>query len=409
MGFGPKYINYEEGETYTTLAREGIKVKTKTELVSEEMRVLYVALTRAKEKLIITGTEKDYSESIGKKEELLASYKEADSQNKINKNIIGKYKSYLDWIELVYLKRKEELDKFCTLNIYKDKDILKEDLEDNEKETRNLEDELEKVKEEELDKIREKLEWEYKYKIPKNILTKSSVTRIKSAKLDLEEDKPNGVDYKRPEFLKEDKGLTGAERGTLMHLVLQKLDTSVTYDISSISDLINTLEQNGVISEKEKEAVDKEKLLKFTTSIIWKEMTNAKVIERERPFYISIPASEIYEEDIDENVLVQGVIDLYYINADDKLVLVDYKTDKNKSEAEFIEEYKEQLRLYKMALEKSLSRNVDKVYIYSVELRQGSRVVKSCKLCYNINRLSRCTANKNSTTLEMLLFYLVAC
>lgn len=375
LGFGPKYINYEEGETYTTLAREGIKVKSKLELISEEMRVLYVALTRAKEKLIITGIKKDYNESITKKEELLASYKEAEEQNKINENITGKYKSYLDWIELVYLKRKEELNKFLEFNIYKGKDILNgmQDDEEDEK-TRSLEEELEKVDKEKLKEIREKLEWEYEYKIPKNILTKSSVTKIKSAKLDLEEEKYSDS-YKSPEFLKEDRGLTGAEKGTLMHLVLQKLDTAVTYDINGISNLVDVLEEKGVISRKEKEAVDKQKILKFTESIIWKEMASAKVIERERPFYINIPAKEIYEEEVEENVLVQGVIDLYYISSNDKLVLVDYKTDKNKKEAEFIETYSEQLRLYKMALEKAIGRGVDKVYIYSVELRQGDRVV----------------------------------
>ena len=370
LGFGPKYINYEEGETYTTLAREGIKIKSKLELISEEMRVLYVALTRAKEKLIITGIKKDYNESITKKEELLASYKEAEEENKINENIIGKYKSYLDWIELVYLKRKEELNKFLEFNIYKGKDILNgmQDDEEDEK-TWSLEEELEKVDKEKLKEIREKLEWEYEYKIPKNILTKSSVTKIKKMKLDLEEAEEFFSDYKSPEFLKEDRKLSGAEKGTLMHLILQKLDVKVSYDEEKIDELLSSLEERGVISQKEREAVDKEKVLEFTKSSLWKEMASAKVIERERPFYINIPAKEIYEEEIEENILVQGVIDLYYISSNDKLVLVDYKTDKNKKEAEFIETYSEQLRLYKMALEKALGRGVDKVYIYSVELR----------------------------------------
>lgn len=379
MGFGPKYINYEEGESYTTLAREGIKVRTKKELISEEMRVLYVALTRAKEKLIVTGIEKDYLSSIGKKEELLSSYKEADSENKINKNITGKYKSYLDWIELVYLKRKEELDKFLELNVYKEKDVLNEESVDEEEKTRSLEDELEKIDKEDLKEIREKLEWEYEYKIPKDILTKSSVTKIKKMKLDLEEAEEIYTDYKSPEFLKEDKKLSGAEKGTVMHLILQKLDVKVSYDEEKIKELLCSLEERGAISQKEKEAVDKEKALEFTKSSLWKEMESAKAIERERPFYINIPAKEIYEDDIDENILVQGVIDLYYISKEDNLVLVDYKTDKVKLEAELIEKYKEQLRLYKMALEKALGRDVDKVYIYSVELRKEYRSVRKAK------------------------------
>lgn len=82
LGLGAKYINYEEGEVYTTLAREAVKHKAKLELISEEMRVLYVALTRAKEKLIITGLEKDYKNSIDKKELLLSSYKDSKEHRK---------------------------------------------------------------------------------------------------------------------------------------------------------------------------------------------------------------------------------------------------------------------------------------------------------------------------------------
>ena len=97
-------------------------------------------------------------------------------------------------------------------------------------------------------------------------------------------------------------------------------------------------------------------------------MKNAKEIGRERPFYINIPAKEVYNEDIDEEILVQGIIDLYYITNDEKIILVDYKTDRVKSEEELIEKYKVQLNIYKRAIEKSLNKKVDKVYIYSVYL-----------------------------------------
>ena len=97
-------------------------------------------------------------------------------------------------------------------------------------------------------------------------------------------------------------------------------------------------------------------------------MKNAKEIGRERPFYINIPTKEVYNEDIDEEILVQGIIDLYYITNDEKIILVDYKTDRVKSEEELIEKYKVQLNIYKRAIEKSLNKKVDKVYIYSVYL-----------------------------------------
>ena len=99
-------------------------------------------------------------------------------------------------------------------------------------------------------------------------------------------------------------------------------------------------------------------------------MIEAKEVQREKPFYINIPAKEIYKDDLEENVLVQGVIDLYYISSDGELVLVDFKTDyvENRDEKILIDKYKVQLDLYKRALSQALNRNVDRVYIYSTYL-----------------------------------------
>lgn len=363
LGFGPKYINYDEGESYTTLMKEAIKVKAKEEILSEEMRVLYVALTRAKEKLIITGLEKDYKKSIDKKEELINSY-----NGKINKNIVQKYITYLDWLELVYLNCKKELEEILDVKVYTKKEVLKNISKKEEEITIDLKEKLKNVNINNLEKIKEKLEWEYGYKNLEGILTKSSVTKIKNMKLDLTKEDRKEVDYKVPEFLKGTKKLTGAEKGSLHHLVLQKLDIKFDYDKEKIAKLVETLEENNVINKEEKEVIDIEKIYNFTKTNIWKEMQKAKEVEREKPFYINIPVKEIYEEDIDEEILVQGIIDLYYITQDDKLVLVDYKTDRVKKESELLEKYKGQLELYKRALEQAMRRKVDEVYIYSMHL-----------------------------------------
>ena len=191
-------------------------------------------------------------------------------------------------------------------------------------------------------------------------------------KLDLDENKTH--EYKTPEFLKEEKELTPSEKGTLMHLILQKLDENVDYDIEKIEELIVKLQNKNIITQKEKEAVNKNDVYKFTNSNIWKEMKNAKEIQKERPLYINIPASEIYDEDIEEEILVQGIIDLYYITKDNRLVLVDYKTDRVNEEKELIDKYKIQLSIYKRALEKALNRKVDNIYLYSVYLGKEVKV-----------------------------------
>lgn len=336
------------------------------------MRVLYVALTRAKEKLIITGMQRDYQKSINKKEEILDSYKIAEGGNKISKNVTQKYISYLDWIELVYIKCQSELEDILEINIYKPKDILKSRIGKEEKEEHNLSEKIKKVKSENIDQIKEKLEWEYEYKNLDNILTKSSVTKIKNMKLDLNEEIK--TEYKKPEFMKEEKELTGAEKGSLMHLILQKLDEKVEYNIEKVQELVNNLESKGIISKKQREVVDIEKVHSFTKTDIWQEMKNAKEVYREKPFYINIPVNEIYDEDIEENILVQGIIDLYYITEKGEIVLVDYKTDKVNNEKEIIEKYKEQLILYKKALEKALGRDVNRVYIYSIYMEKALKI-----------------------------------
>ncbi len=365
IGIGPKYINYKKGITYNTLAREAIKYKSKNEIISEEMRILYVALTRAKEKLIITGMDKDYKKSTDKKEELLNTYKSISEDNRINSNITKNYLSYLDWLELIYINSKERLKDTLILNTYKKEKLLNNIFKEEEKEERDLKEELDKTEVREESSIKNKLNWEYKYKRANDILTKSSVSKIKSMKLDLEETEM--LEYKVPEFLEETK-LTPAQKGTLMHLVLQKLDEKTNYDKEKIEELILNLKEKRIIKEKDISEIDIDKIYNFTKTNIWNELKSAKVIEKERPFYINIPAKEIYDEDIEEEILVQGIIDLYYITKDDKLVLVDYKTDRVKKEAELIEKYKIQLEIYKRALEKSLNKKVYKTLLYSTNL-----------------------------------------
>ena len=94
-------------------------------------------------------------------------------------------------------------------------------------------------------------------------------------------------------------------------------------------------------------------------------MKNSKEVQREKPFYINIPIKEIYKQELEGDILVQGVIDLYFIDEQDKLVLVDYKTDYVDDEKELIKKYKIQLQIYKNALEQALERKVDEVKIYS--------------------------------------------
>ena len=367
IGLGPTYTNYEKKIEYPTLAKEAIKIVTKREVLAEEMRVLYVALTRAKEKLVITGIEKDVNDSIDSKQKELEIYKD-NIENKMNPNLVGKYKSYIDWIELVYLKNKDkDIMKFHIIN---KKDILKENTEEKE-ENKDIIKEIQNraVSKENINKIKQELEWKYKFEESVELPSELSVSKIKELKNNVQLQNQE-VSFAKPNFLIEKTELTGAQKGTIMHLCLQKLNHKEEYDLEKLKRMVKSLVEKEIILQKEADSVNYNKILEFFKSEIWQEMKEAKLVEQEKPFYFNIKANEIYDVKSEEDILVQGIIDLYYINKDDELVLVDYKTDyvENNNEEILKEKYDIQLAIYKKALEKALDRKVDKVYIYSTWL-----------------------------------------
>ena len=374
MGIGVKYIDYDMQVQYDTLSKAAIRNKIFVETLSEEMRILYVALTRAKEKLIITGVSKDFEKENKKMIEQKNQYEKQN--NKIHPILVKKYKKYLDWILLVYNYEKQNLK--ANLNIYKKQDVIKgfKKLEKEEFDVIKLLENKE-YNNKYIQEIDEKLNYSYPEKIATIIPTKASVTNLKKKVM---EEKNNYeinsneeiIDFEKPQFLKteDDIKLTGAEKGTLVHLCLQKLDIKQDYDLNKVKQLIQDLVSKQIITQSEADNINPLKILQFTKSNIWKEVKDAKEVYREKPFYINIPAKDIYEEEIQENILVQGIIDLYYINKNDELILVDYKTDyvEKGKEIELVNKYKNQLNIYEKALEKALNKKVTKKYIYSVYL-----------------------------------------
>ena len=366
IGFGPNYENSELKIEYPTLAKEAIKMISKRESISEEMRVLYVALTRAKEKLIITGIEKDLQKSIESKEKELQIY-ETEDNAKINPKILESYKSYLDWIELVYLKNKIKNSDIFEFNVVSKAEILSQNAE-TEIERKDILKDIanKKNSKENLEKIKNILEWEYKYKDSTEMPSELSVSKIKELSKGKTAEKI-GITLKKPNFLIEKTELTPAEKGTIMHLCLQKLNYKEDYNLEKLKNMVNNLVKQEIILPKEAESVNYNKILAFLRSNIWKEMQTAKVVEQEKAFYLNLKANEIYQNNAEDEILVQGIIDLYYITNNDELVLVDYKTDyvENNNEQSLKDKYNIQLEIYKKALEESLNRKVDKVYIYS--------------------------------------------
>lgn len=370
LGMGPQYIDSDRYIEFKTLAKKALAIKAKNEAISEEMRILYVALTRAKEKLIIVGRQKDVNKKMSEKQKLLEIYSTIDD-NKINPYLLQKYKTYLDWLELIYLKEGVANTKnLFTVNINKkEKTSVKIENEVEDISKKIIEESNKNNDEQEKEKIKEILNWQYKHQSIEGIPTKTSVSKLK------EEREQEIQITQEPKFINEEAKtkLTGAQKGTLIHLCLQKMRETEEYNLEKITELIEGLKDKEIITEIEAQNIDKEKLLEYTNSQLWTELKQAKEIHKEHPFYINIKASRIYNQinkEDDEEILVQGVIDLFFIDKDDKLILVDYKTDYVQNENELVEEYKGQLDLYKKALEQSLNKKVDKMCIYSVYLNK---------------------------------------
>ena len=390
LGFGPKYISAEKKIEYTTLAKEAIRLQARVETLSEEMRVLYVALTRAKEKLIITGISKDVEKAFKEKESLIQMYK--NECKEINYVLLKKYKSYLDWIELVYFNNIENINQFMNLNVIKKADLLKElDKEDVSEGEESLVSKLNKrVKELEFlskenisgSDLSKVLNWKYFYMDSSVIPTKTSVTKLKEAEneqiisieemQEMDSNEESKFAIARPQFLNEDVQITAAQKGTLMHMCFQKLDESRDYTKEMLQQLVDDLVYRKIITPLEGKSINMYKLYSYTKSDLFKQIRNAKKVYKEQPFYINLTADEVYGNGLDDNILVQGIIDLYFINEAGEVVLVDYKTDyvEKGKQLELVEKYRKQLEIYKKALEQALGKKVDKCFIYSVYLEE---------------------------------------
>ena len=253
--------------------------------------------------------------------------------------------------------------------------------------------------------LEEKLNYKYPFIVDTKIPTKTSVTALKKLAIKEENSTNNFMDlnkresintiekdtektgfnnmnpiveFPKPKFLNDSKEekITSAKKGTLVHMCLQRLNEKENYDFNKIKQLIEKLQAKKIITEKEAQSININKVLAFTKSKIWTELKKAKEVYKEKTFYINIPAKDVYGEETEENILVQGIIDLYYIDKNGELKLVDYKTDyvQPGEENKLVEKYKKQLDLYAKALEKVYKKKVSEKYIYSVYLEKEIKI-----------------------------------
>lgn len=390
LGLGPDYVDPERRISYPTVVKQVLKRKIKIETLSEEMRILYVAFTRAKEKLIITG-------SINNIENTAEKWYGAAAQkgDKVSEYAIGNAKSYLDWIGPAVVRHicgkklreiigKEDVSEFVIddksrWNVViwnKESFIKKINVDDEEEqdiikdiESANLSNEKSKYNEE----ISRRLNWKYKYVEASNIPAKFSVSELKRkfTLIDINESREmiSSTLLKKPAFIQKNRTLSASEKGTLMHLVMQHLELKKVSSAEEIEEQVKRLVQRQFITENEGKVVQIDKILKFFRTDLGQRMKNAKNIYREIPFFTEISTVELYKDlpkelYEDEKVLIQGIIDCYF-EEDNKLVLLDYKTDFVDDINKFKEKYNLQIYYYKRALERMTGKSVKNTYLYS--------------------------------------------
>lgn len=368
LGIGVDYYNYENMYCKKLLFNEYIKEANDREGLSEEMRLMYVAMTRAKEKLIVTAahTYKNREEYENK----IQQWHDGYYHTRLSKRVAERAKSYADWIIPAVLSNGG-----CW------------DLIDTEVSSLAYETE-EEVQREEIvlddpDKLRESiykiLEFSYSYPDSGAIPAKTSVTAIKEMS-DEEHERDDNPVYmtQKPKFMRAEK--LGAEIGTAHHQVMAYINIEKMRGISGeeyedfVAEETARIAADGQIRP---DIAQDEKIVKmicdnvcgFFRSDMGKAVLSSQRVYRERPFEIEIPVCE-YSSSVsggDDMIVVQGIIDLYFEDSEGNLILVDYKTDRCKTEEErraVAERYTKQIELYGRAIEKILKKSVKDKYLY---------------------------------------------
>ena len=366
-----------------TVAHAAIKVIKQNKLLSEELRLLYVAFTRAKEGLFLPLNMKIDKNGRSQTEKLIRELAEEISQaGGVTPRIVRDGDSYVHWIAAALLcskSRKPLLDKLgitCSLPTAADMTaiVYSEYYPEGDGETNETEfyhGASDSILVQKLISI-----FDSKEKSTKDTAAaKYSVTEIVTAEKERQE--PDKLKMFYPQFpsLDDEKGsLTPAQRGTCTHLFMELADLDKAE--MSVKDELQHLADNGFFTEKEKKGVYVSALEKFFRGEFFARMKRSPLIMREKKFLIAfddLALPDSYRRYLSEGSMLQGIADCIFLE-DDGYVLVDYKTDNFKDICELYS-YQVQLELYKAALDKILDKPVKACYIYSFKLSEGVEIV----------------------------------
>lgn len=399
LGLGPNLVDMENRVTYPTLPKLAIKHQLKMEALAEEMRILYVALTRAKEKLIILGSVADLRRVSEKWVSVLnlSNWELTDSR-------LASARCCLDWLGMALVRHRHGKI-IRTLARRKEEAVLpvlpreiaqhesrwlvqvcrfSGDKGDNFSISGKGDQKIwEKVRAlmpvdspgDYAGEVAHRLNWCYPYSL---LATKpAKVNALEAQELWRQGERPTTIPYgpqitgKPPIFLSKERGLTPSEHGTAMHLVMQHLDFNRLTSEESVKEQVVEMLAAGILAPEQAEAVECTAVWSFIVSPLGQRVKAATEMEREVPFTLILPAAKVYPEIAaqadGELVLAQGIIDLVFREGE-SFVVVDYKTGYRQAAGIAVaDRYAGQLKLYARAVEKIWRKPVKEKYIYLLE------------------------------------------
>lgn len=365
-GIGLDYVDLEKRMRRATMAKQVIRRQNQLDSLGEELRILYVAMTRAKEKLILTGMAKEKLLEAAPAPEGRLSYVELAGAD-----------SFLEWL----IPAMREDGSALTRRLAELKGILAEETKDRVQDALSREEMERRVLFPAPDKglaaeVDRRLSWKYPWAEEKPSRQKYSVTELKKLRLEEESDASQELFPESdvipliPRFIQEQEEKTGAARGTAYHAVMECMEFGNLETEEQVKEMLDGLAAGGRLERLDVEAVNVRDLLKFVLSPLGTRMQEASrrgQLYREQPFVIGLPGDQVDGSDPEELVLIQGIIDAFFYE-EDEIVIVDYKTDRIFRGEELAERYRAQLVYYGKALEMMTGKKVKERLIYSFTL-----------------------------------------
>lgn len=354
LGLGCKLTNTERGIEYPTLARRAVASRLNSEMLSEEMRVLYVAMTRAKERLYISCATKDPEALLGKLSENVSS--------PLSPEILKSAPSMSHWMISAALIENGGLLTISTETPITDEEAPEIDIEVP------VPERIAPCKED-LSELHRVLSYRYQFENAVKLPSKLTATALPQNETDAEAGQiinERSFFFRLPDFAGNARPFTGAERGVATHILMQFIDFSRTETLSEIESEVMRITKLGQLTDRQAKAVDRFSVLNFFASATGSRIKNADKVHRELRFSLLCPANEFFADTNGESVLLQGVVDCC-IEEQGALTIIDYKTDHVTQETlpDVAERYRKQITAYAYAIS-----------------RIFEKPVSSCLLCF---------------------------